>query len=87
MTNNAPVTTYLMGVFVFKPIPRVALRHCSLELTTLLQEDKDEHQAKRIQDAHKATTMNMITLLSGLQSARKELDDVANKSKSLVKEV
>ena len=64
-------------------------RHVVLHLRGFLlcvQDEKDEQQLKRIRDARKSSTLNMITLLSGLPEARKELDEIASKSKALSKD-
>ncbi|GMH32326.1 hypothetical protein BSKO_00160 [Bryopsis sp. KO-2023] len=74
-------------VRIWKPLVQRVFEKNSERLMQQAKDDNDEHQVKRIQDAHKTSTMNMITLLSVLPTARKELDEIANKSKSLSKEM
>ncbi|CAD7697962.1 unnamed protein product [Ostreobium quekettii] len=73
-------------VRIWKPLVQKVFDKYEPVLKKQAEEEKDEQQLKRIHDARKSSTLNMITLLSGLPEARKELDEIASKSKALSKD-
>ncbi|CAD7704953.1 unnamed protein product [Ostreobium quekettii] len=73
-------------VRIWKPLVQKVFDKYEPVLRKQAEEEKDEQQLKRIHDARKSSTLNMITLLSGLPEARKELDEIASKSKALSKD-
>lgn len=73
-------------VRIWKPLVQKVFDKYEPVLKKQAEEEKDEQQLKRIRDARKSSTLNMITLLSGLPDARKELDEIAAKSKALSKD-
>jgi len=73
-------------VRIWKPLVQKVFDKYEPVLKKQAEDEKDEQQLKRIRDARKSSTLNMITLLSGLPEARKELDEIASKSKALSKD-
>jgi len=73
-------------VRIWKPLVQKVFDKYEPVLKKQAEEEKDEQQLKRIRDARKSSTLNMITLLSGVPEARKELDEIASKSKALSKD-
>jgi len=70
-------------VRIWKPLVQKVFDQYDPILRKQAEEENDEQQLKRIRDARKSSTLNMITVLSGLPEARKELDEIASKSKAL----
>lgn len=73
-------------VRIWKPLVQKVFDQYEPILKKQAEDEKDEQQLKRIRDARKSSTLNMITLLSGFPEARKELDEIASKSKALSKD-